>query len=221
MTLCEYFNGQFSLAQNIDFFIRILAACFCGACIGFERSKRFKEAGVRTHIIVCCAAALIMIISKYGFADLTAVSGISFLGAGVIFKNGNTVKGLTTAAGIWATAAIGLAVGAGMYWVGLFVTLLIAVFQISMHRFTIGADSFCTSRVQFTVSNGEEFAAELQTQLEKWRARVVSSELSRDGDGNLCYDLTLKTAQCIELDDIMQFMTEHKEIIRAEGVPVA
>ena len=212
MTLCEYFNGQFSLAQNIDFFIRILAACFCGACIGFERSKRFKEAGIRTHIIVCCAAALIMIISKYG---------ISFLGAGVIFKNGNTVKGLTTAAGIWATAAIGLAVGAGMYWVGLFVTLLIAVFQISMHRFTVGADSFCTSRVQFTVSNGEEFAAELQTQLGKWRARVVSSELSRDGDGNLCYDLTLKTAQCIELDDIMQFMTEHKEIIRAEGVPVA
>ena len=79
----------------------------CAACIGFERSKRFKEAGVRTHIIVCCAAALIMIISKYGFADLTAadgavyngtrgadparvaaqaVSGISFLGAGVIFK---------------------------------------------------------------------------------------------------------------------------------------
>ena len=150
-----------------------------------------------------------------------AVSGISFLGAGVIFKNGNTVKGLTTAAGIWATAAIGLAVGAGMYWVGLFVTLLIAVFQISMHRFTVGADSFCTSRVQFTVSNGEEFAAELQTQLDKWRARVVSSELSRDGDGNLCYDLTLKTAHCIELDDIMQFMTEHKEIIRAEGVPVA
>lgn len=214
----------------------------CGACIGFERSKRFKEAGVRTHIIVCCAAALIMIISKYGFADLTAadgavyngtrgadparvaaqaVSGISFLGAGVIFKNGNTVKGLTTAAGIWATAAIGLAVGAGMYWVGLFVTLFIAVFQISMHRFTVGADSFCTSHVQFTVSNGEEFAAELQTQLGKWHARVVSSELSRDGDGNLCYDLTLKTAQCIELDDIMQFMTEHEEIIRAEGVPVA
>ena len=53
------------------------------------------------------------------------------------------------------------------------------------------------------------------------RRSVVSSERSRDGDGNLCYDLTLKTAQCIELDDIMQFMTEHEEIIRAEGVPVA
>ena len=133
MTLCEYFNSQFSIMQDLDFLVRILAACFCGACIGFERTKRFKEAGIRTHIIVCCAAALIMIVSKYGFADLTypdgsvfngtrgadpariaaqVVSGISFLGAGVIFKNGSTVKGLTTAAGIWATAGIGLALGA-------------------------------------------------------------------------------------------------------------
>lgn len=241
MTLCEYLNAQFSLAQNLDFFVRILVACLCGACIGFERSKRFKEAGIRTHIIVCCAAALIMIISKYGFADLTgadggvyngtrgadpariaaqAVSGISFLGAGVIFKNGNTVKGLTTAAGIWATAAIGLAVGAGMYWVGLFVTLLIAVFQISMHRFTIGADSFSTCRVQFTVSNGEEFAAELQRQIDRWKAMVISSEISRDTDGFMCYDLTLKTVQSIEVNDLMSFMSEHKEIIRAEGVPL-
>ena len=130
MTLIEYFNGQFSIMQNLDFVARILLACFCGACIGFERSKRFKEAGIRTHVIVCCASALIMIVSKYGFADLTdadglvfngtrgadparvaakVVSGISFLGAGVIFKNGSTVKGLTTAAGIWATAGIGLA----------------------------------------------------------------------------------------------------------------
>ena len=182
-----------------------------------------------------------MIISKYGFADLTsidggvyngtrgadpariaaqAVSGISFLGAGVIFKNGNAVKGLTTAAGIWATAAIGLAVGSGMYWVGLFVTLLIAVFQISRHRFTIGADSFSTCRVQITVSNGEEFAAELQRQIDRWKAMVISSEISRDTDGLMCYDLTLKTVQSIEVNDLMSFMSEHKEIIRAEGVPI-
>ena len=148
------------------------------------------------------------------------MSGISFLGAGVIFKNGNAVKGLTTAAGIWATAAIGLAVGSGMYWVGLFVTLLIAVFQISMHRFTIGADSFPTCRVQITVSNGEEFAAELQRQIDRWKAMVISSEISRDTDGLMCYDLTLKTVQSIEVNDLMSFMSEHKEIIRAEGVPI-
>ena len=59
-TLMEYLNSQFSALQEVDFFARILLACLCGACIGFERSKRLKEAGIRTHIIVCCAAALLM-----------------------------------------------------------------------------------------------------------------------------------------------------------------
>lgn len=99
-------------------------------------------------------------------------------------------------------------------------TLLIAVFQISMHRFTIGADSFSTCRVQITVSNGEEFAAELQRQIDRWKAMVISSEISRDTDGLMCYDLTLKTVQSIEVNDLMSFMSEHKEIIRAEGVPI-
>ena len=79
-TFIEYFNSQFSALQDIDFFARILLACLCGACIGFERSKRLKEAGIRTHIIVCCAASLLMIVSKYGFADLTDAAGIVFNG---------------------------------------------------------------------------------------------------------------------------------------------
>ena len=119
--LSVYLNSQFSLMQNLDFVIRILVACLCGFVLGVERSRRFKEAGVRTHMIVCAGAALIMIVSKYGFADLTSaskemyngtrgadparlaaqvVSGVGFLGAGMIFKNGGSVTGLTTAAGI-------------------------------------------------------------------------------------------------------------------------
>ena len=69
-TLAWYMFGQFSLLQYLEFFLRILIACICGACIGYERTKRLKEAGVRTHIIVCCAAALTMLISKYAFSDL-------------------------------------------------------------------------------------------------------------------------------------------------------
>ena len=80
MLLVEYLNSQFSLMQNLDFFIRILVACLCGAVIGAERSKRFKEAGVRTHMIVCCGAALMMIVSKYSFADLTSAAGVNFSG---------------------------------------------------------------------------------------------------------------------------------------------
>lgn len=241
MTLIEYFNGQFSIMQNLDFVARILLACFCGACIGFERSKRFKEAGIRTHVIVCCASALIMIVSKYGFADLTdadglvsngtrgadparvaaqVVSGISFLGAGVIFKNGSTVKGLTTAAGIWATAGIGLALGCGMYFTGIFVTLMIGIFQVATHRFTVGADSFTTNRLRFTVREDEEFESQVRAQLQNWEAQILSSSITRRDDGLISYDLTLKMTRSISIDDVDTLMQRCHAVTSAEGIPV-
>ena len=241
MTLIEYFNGQFSIMQNLDFVARILLACFCGACIGFERSKRFKEAGIRTHVIVCCASALIMIVSKYGFADLTdaeglvfngtrgadparvaaqVVSGISFLGAGVIFKNGSTVKGLTTAAGIWATAGIGLALGCGMYFTVIFVTLMIGIFQVATHRFTVGADSFTTNRLRFTVREDEEFEPQVRAQLQNWEAQILSSSITRRDDGLISYDLTLKMTRGISIDDVDALMQRCHAVTSAEGIPV-
>ena len=241
MTLIEYFNGQFSIMQNLDFVARILLACFCGACIGFERSKRFKEAGIRTHVIVCCASALIMIVSKYGFADLTdadglvfngtrgadparvaaqVVSGISFLGAGVIFKNGSTVKGLTTAAGIWAIAGIGLALGCGMYFTGIFVTLMIGIFQVATHRFTVGADSFTTNRLRFTVREDEEFEPQVRAQLQNWEAQILSSSITRRDDGLISYDLTLKMTRSISIDDVDTLMQRCHAVTSAEGIPV-
>ena len=241
MTLIEYFNGQFSIMQNLDFVARILLACFCGACIGFERSKRFKEAGIRTHVIVCCASALIMIVSKYGFADLTDAdglvfngtrgadparvaaqvdSGISFLGAGVIFKNGSTVKGLTTAAGIWATAGIGLALGCGMYFTGIFVTLMIGIFQVATHRFTVGADSFTTNRLRFTVREDEEFEPQVRAQLQNWEAQILSSSITRRDDGLISYDLTLKMTRSISIDDVDTLMQRCHAVTSAEGIPV-
>lgn len=241
MTLIEYFNGQFSIMQNLDFVARILLACFCGACIGFERSKRFKEAGIRTHVIVCCASALIMIVSKYGFADLTdaeglvfngtrgadparvaaqVVSGISFLGAGVIFKNGSTVKGLTTAAGIWATAGIGLALGCGMYFTGIFVTLMIGIFQVATHRFTVGADSFTTNRLRFTVREDEEFEPQVRAQLQNWEAQILSSSITRRDNGLISYDLTLKMTRSISIDDVDTLMQRCHAVTSAEGIPV-
>ena len=75
MTLAQYMSSQFTFIQYADFILRLIVACLCGAGIGFERSKRLKEAGVRTHVIVCCAAALSMIISKYAFVDLTDAAG--------------------------------------------------------------------------------------------------------------------------------------------------
>ena len=146
------FVSNYTFVQQMDFIVRILVACICGAIIGYERTRRYKEAGLRTHIIVCCGAALIMIVSIYGFEGLIslngvragdparlaaqAVTGISFMGAGVIYKNGTTIHGLTTAAGLWTTALIGLAVGAGMFAVGVFTTILVAILQFIMHNLT-------------------------------------------------------------------------------------
>lgn len=239
--LLEYLNSQFSLAQHADFLIRLILACFCGAAIGFERSKRFKEAGIRTHIIVCCAAALFMIVSKYGFADLTntaganfngtrgadparvaaqVVSGISFLCAGVIFKNGGTVKGLTTAAGLWITAGIGLAMGSGMIVLGLLTTVLVSILQIVMHRHAIGADAYATNRLLFTVKNGSNFNGALMDQLEQWDAQVTESKVARHRDGTTDYDLTVRRRTEIEYAEMKAFMESREDIISASNSPI-
>lgn len=104
--------------------IRLVAAGLLGGLIGLEREFRAKEAGVRTHFIVALGSALFMIISQYAFGSqqhdaarvaAQVVSGIGFIGAGVIIFQKNAVRGITTAAGLWVAAAIGLACGAGMY----------------------------------------------------------------------------------------------------------
>ncbi|MDY0395284.1 MgtC/SapB family protein [Virgibacillus halophilus] len=127
---------------DIEFLIRIILAGVLGALIGLEREKRFKEAGLRTHFLVAIGSAIIMIISKYGFADVIGkegfeldpsriaaqvVSGVGFLGAGMILVQRQSIHGLTTAAGIWTTAGIGLAIGAGLYEVGIAGSVLVLV----------------------------------------------------------------------------------------------
>ena len=116
------------LQVQLDWLLRIIIAAICGAIIGYERAIQRKSAGVRTHIVVAIASALFMIVSKYGFADLLnmhdialdpsriaaqIVTGISFIGAGTILVRREQISGLTTAAGVWATSAIGMAIGAG------------------------------------------------------------------------------------------------------------
>lgn len=141
--MAEYFNQ--AISNYGEYFIRLFIAVVCGFIIGYERKNRNKEAGIRTHVIVTVASCLMMMISKYGFQDLAAakfdgsriasqiVSGIGFLGAGMIFVHKNSIKGLTTAAGIWATSGIGMAIGAGMYFVGIITTVLVVFLQVFLH----------------------------------------------------------------------------------------
>ncbi len=113
---------------------RIALAAVCGMLIGYERKKREKQAGVKTHMIVALSAALMVIVSKEGFLDVPGADpsrvasqilvGISFLGAGVIVHQQYSIHGLTTAAGLWLTASIGMTIGAGLYALGFTISLV-------------------------------------------------------------------------------------------------
>ena len=123
--------------------LRLVIAGLMGACIGLEREFRAKEAGLRTHFIVALGSALFMIISQYAFSGrfdaarvaAQVVSGIGCIGAGVIIFQKNAVRGVTTAAGLWVAAAIGLACGAGMYDVAGAAALMTVICLELMHFF--------------------------------------------------------------------------------------
>ena len=144
------------LPPELDFLLRIFCAAILGGIIGLEREYRAKEAGFRTHFLVALGSALFMIVSAYGFSDAMnnelqrwdvsrvaaqVVSGIGFIGAGTIIfrKAENIVSGLTTAAGLWVTAAMGLACGGGMYVLAIGSTVMVLLgleaFNYFLHKF--------------------------------------------------------------------------------------
>ena len=134
------------------------------------------------------------------------ISGVSFLGAGIIFRNGSSIKGLTTAAGIWATAGIGLAIGAGMYVVGIFTTVVVAVIQILMHKFTIGADATVLGHLHCIAPNEEAFRKALNVYIAKRRIQVQDMKIDFLDDGSAEYSLTLRMRQDVSINDLSEFL---------------
>ena len=215
--------------DNLEFFIRIVLAAILGALVGLERSKRQKEAGVRTHCIIACTSALFMILSKYAFVDLVGVdglrgadpariaaqvvSGISFLGAGVIFKNGNSIRGLTTAAGMWGTAAVGMAIGAGMYWVGLIEAAVLVGIQIVLHRFPVGADTLTTQEIVVEMTDSDELLARFDALVKSHRGQITESSLTRQ-NGILCMEVTAKLDPPITHEEALAFMKANDGVRR-------
>jgi len=125
---------KLTTAQEIEIAVRLLLAAIFGLAVGYERRSADKPIGLRTLSLVCLGSAIFTIISAFGFetADQSRVAaqivtGVGFLGAGTILRSGVTISGLTTAATIWATAAIGMAVGSGLYIVSVSGTVLVLV----------------------------------------------------------------------------------------------
>ena len=210
--------------------VRMVLAGFCGVVIGFERSRRQKDAGIRTHMIVALGAALAMIVSKYGFFDLlqfeglradasriasNVITGVGFLGAGVIFVKDVSIKGLTTAAGIWTTASVGLAIGAGMYTVALGATVLMVLFQLVFHRFFTRLENTVN---EFTVTLADSLNAvkDFRSMLEKNKILVEKCKMSRNNDATITLDITIKKARTTSMDEILLIAEQNEHIISVE-----
>ena len=175
-----------------EYILRICVAALLGGVIGLDREYRAKDAGFRTHFLVALGSSLFMIVSMFGFSDVVGsvgyrldpsrvaaqvVSGIGFIGAGTIIFQKHVLKGLTTAAGIWCTAAIGLASGAGMYVIAAAATLLallcLEAFNFFLHRF--GAR---TVSLQLTAASKENVLHVIEV-LERAKVRVGSYHMER------------------------------------------
>lgn len=136
------------MISSVSIIIRIALSALLGGLIGIEREIHRHEAGLRTHILVCIGSALIMLTSQYVFDIYKGVApvdpsriaagvitGIGFLGAGAIIRYGMAVKGLTTAASLWVTSAVGLAVGCGFYLAGVFTTIVVILVLLILRNF--------------------------------------------------------------------------------------
>ncbi len=181
--------------------LRLSVAAVLGGAIGMERELRERQAGLRTHLVVCVGSALFTLVSAYGFHEFLVsggslvrtdptriaaqiVSGIGFLGAGAIIRQGLSVKGLTTAATLWLVAAIGMASGAGYYSAALFATagalltlgpLRIVAYRV-VRRYRPEVD-----RLLVEIPAGGSPGAVLEA-VERRGGRVVSLEIAQEGD---------------------------------------
>ena len=208
---------------QVEYLVRIFVAACRGLLIGSERKNRNKSAGIRTHVIVALGAALIMVVSKYGFMDVEkadaarvaaqVVSGIGFLGAGVIFVRNNLVNGLTTAAGIWATAGVGLALGSGMYVVGISSALLVLFIQFVMHRIAYFADVASGGLIRMTLVKREGIVQSMEDYLQREKLSVISVKINKTKKDEVKlefdvvfppgYKKTKLLARLVEMDDVL------------------
>ena len=183
--------------------LRLFLGGLMGGLIGLERELRAKEAGIRTHFIVALGSALFMIISQFAFPDAEkfdasrvaaqVVSGIGFIGAGVIIFQKNVVRGITTAAGLWVSAAIGLACGAGMFPIAIAATLLTILCLELLHFFPL---RYGEKVVEMTISStGSDDLLSVMDILKKTGIDVETYSVS---DGKLYLTFRLRLHDYLE-----------------------
>lgn len=211
--------------EEVIFELRILLdlllSALLGFCIGFERKLRSKEAGIRTHTIVCVGAALMMIISKYAFdgegdssrVAAQIVAGIGFLGAGIIVYRKNEVHGLTTASGVWTTAGVGMACGGELYIVAIGATMLLIFVQWLLHRNlpVFRNKKYFSVKITFVQKTDEREKIKTLFETDRYNRLVVE----REGE-KLIYHAKLNTDIEYSSARLNEIMEEHPFILSIE-----
>lgn len=200
----------------------LILAAFLGFFIGLERKFRYKEAGIRTHTIVSVGAALMMIISRHAFGDdadtarvaAQIVAGVGFLGAGIIVYKKNVVHGLTTAAGVWTTAGVGMACGGGLWLIAIIATAILILIQWFLHRKMFRTKKLFSIRIVFVQITDEREQIKQLFDIERYNRLVVE----REGE-KLIYHAILDTDEeysSSQLDEIMKTHSYIRSIERCD-----
>ena len=223
MTFTTYAAGT---TFGLDIILRLILSLLSGAVVGYERMLRHKSAGIRTHAMVALGSAIFAIASKYGFLDIVflegasvdtsrvaanIVTGVCFLGAGMIFVRGKSISGLTTAAGIWTVSAIGMVFGCGMYSLGIVSTFLIAVIQYVLQKPLIKLEG--ASLTDYScVLNSWDRLDEFREELFKLDVNTRFTEITKRTDGTLLVKFVLRPDK-FKNADIYTFMSKFEYIV--------
>jgi putative Mg2+ transporter-C (MgtC) family protein len=202
---------------------RLLLAVVFGGLIGLERESHGRPAGFRTHILVSLGSTLIMLVSAYGLQSLDTdydpgriaaqvISGIGFLGAGTILREGANVRGLTTAASLWAVAGIGLAVGIGMYYAAAIATILVVLTLLYLNRFELGHHQYS---MRITTSDQINQMAAIFTAFVHHGIEISQMTINNQTEGIATIELAINAPRKARLRDLVVKLNELEGIQEA------
>jgi putative Mg2+ transporter-C (MgtC) family protein len=214
------------MLSNLDLIIRLLVAAGLGSLIGAERERLVWAAGLRTHMLVSVGACLFMIVSAFGFADILGtqhvildpsrvaaqvVSGIGFLGAGSILLRGDVVRGLTTAASLWSVAAIGLAVGSGLYVEAVAATFIILIILAGIKPLEEWFQSRSRTHEIFVKANSGKLSIDVLNQALGYRSRRITRYISTNSS-ELGFDDILINLNRLTATDVADIIRQLKAL---------
>ncbi|MGN0548343.1 MAG: MgtC/SapB family protein [Acutalibacteraceae bacterium] len=212
---------------TVSVLVRLFFAVLCGGAIGIEREHKRRTAGFRTHILICLGAAMTTMISQFllynmhlytdiGRLGAQVIAGIGFIGAGtIIVTKRRQVKGLTTAAGLWTCAIIGLAIGAGYYEAALFSTIIILLAEIFFSRFEYWVLENAKNINIYVEYTGNENLDSVIRLLKSYRVVIIDLEITKSGV-NSCAIFQLQLPKKISHDKVMTSISASEGIISVE-----